>query len=84
MTPEILRPPTSTEPHLSEMSAAAITTLDRLNDRFFVMIEGGVIDLVKHVENLDALVPESRLLTIRSGSCSIGSTPAKRRSSTRC
>ena len=58
MTPEILRPPTSTEPHLSEMSAAVITTLDRLNDRFFVMIEGGVIDLVKHVENLDALIPE--------------------------
>jgi len=40
------------------MSAAAITTLDRLNDRFFVMIEGGVIDLVNHVENLDAQVAE--------------------------
>jgi alkaline phosphatase len=58
MTPEILRLPTSTEPHLSQMSGAAITTLDRLNDRFFVMIEGGVIDLVNHVENLDAQVAE--------------------------
>jgi alkaline phosphatase len=58
MTPEIMRLPTSTEPHLSEMSAAAITTLDRLNHRFFVMIEGGLIDLANHVEWLDAQVAE--------------------------
>ena len=43
MTPEILRASRiSDEPHLTDMAAAAIDTLDRLNDRFFVMIEGGL------------------------------------------
>jgi alkaline phosphatase len=62
MTPEVQRPfvPSSvTEPHLSEMAAAAIVTLDRLNDRFFVLIEGGLIDLANHVEWLDAQVAET-------------------------
>lgn len=58
MTPEVMRPPTSAEPHLSEMAAAAIATLDRLNDRFFVMIEGGLIDLANHAEWLDAQIAE--------------------------
>jgi len=58
MTPEIMRSPTSTEPHLSEMTAAALATLDRINDRFFVMIEGAAIDLANHVEWLDAQVAE--------------------------
>jgi alkaline phosphatase len=58
MTPEISRPTPSAEPHLMDMTAAALDTLDRVNDRFFVMIEGGVIDLVNHVENLDAQVAE--------------------------
>jgi alkaline phosphatase len=58
MTPEILRSSSSTEPHLSEMAAAALATLDRLNDRFFVMIEGGLIDLANHVEWLDGQVGE--------------------------
>jgi alkaline phosphatase len=58
MTPEITRLPTSVEPHLMDMSMAALDTLDRLNDRFFVMIEGGLIDLANHVEWLDAQVGE--------------------------
>jgi alkaline phosphatase len=58
MTPEVMRSPSSAEPHLSQMTAAAISTLDRLNDRFFVMIEGGLIDLANHVEWLDAQVAE--------------------------
>jgi alkaline phosphatase len=58
MTPEIMRPPTSTEPHLSEMAAAALDTLERVNHRFFVMIEGGLIDLANHVEWLDGQVKE--------------------------
>jgi len=58
MTPEVIRPPSSVEPHLSQMTAAAITTLDRINDQFFVMIEGGLIDLANHVEWLDAQVAE--------------------------
>ena len=58
MTPEIMRSPTSVEPHLSEMAAAALDTLDRLNNRFLVMIEGGMIDLANHVEWLDAQVAE--------------------------
>jgi alkaline phosphatase len=61
MTPEVQRPlvPSSvTEPHLKDMAAAALDTLDRLNARFFVMIEGGEIDLANHVEWLDAQVAE--------------------------
>jgi alkaline phosphatase len=58
MTPEVMRSPSSLEPHLSQMTAAAVTTLDRFNDRFFLMIEGGLIDLANHVEWLDAQVAE--------------------------
>ncbi len=58
MTPEIMRLPTSTEPHLTQMALAALDTLDRLDDRFFVMIEGGEIDLANHSEWLDMQVRE--------------------------
>ena len=61
MTPEVQRaivPGAVNEPHLSEMTAAALDTLDRVNDRFFVMIEGGLIDLANHVEWLDAQIGE--------------------------
>jgi alkaline phosphatase len=61
MTPEIWRdivPGAANEPHLSEMAAAAINTLDQLDDRFFVMIEGGLIDLANHAEWLDAQAKE--------------------------
>ncbi len=58
MTPELMRSPTSVEPHLKDMTRAALDTLDRINNRFFVMIEGGVIDLVNHVESLDAQIAE--------------------------
>jgi alkaline phosphatase len=58
MTPEIMRSASSTEPHLRDMAAAALDTLDRVNNQFFVMIEGGLIDLANHVEWLDAQVAE--------------------------
>ena len=58
MTPEIMRSPSSVEPHLMEMTAAALDTLDSLNSQFFVMIEGGLIDLANHSEWLDAQVDE--------------------------
>jgi alkaline phosphatase len=58
MTPEVWRFPTSAEPHLSEMTAAALDTLDRVDRRFFVMIEGGLIDLANHVEWIDGQVAE--------------------------
>ena len=58
MTPEIMRSSNSTEPHLKDMAVAALDTLDRINDQFFVMIEGGLIDLANHVEWLDAQVAE--------------------------
>jgi alkaline phosphatase len=58
LTPEVMRSSTSAEPHLKDMTAAALTTLDWLNDRFFVMIEGGLVDLANHVEWLDAQVAE--------------------------
>jgi alkaline phosphatase len=58
MTPEIMRPSNSPEPHLGDMAAAALDTLDRIDNEFFVMIEGGLIDLANHVEWLDAQVAE--------------------------
>jgi alkaline phosphatase len=58
MTPEILRTPSSVEPRLPQMAAAALDTLDRIDHRFFVVIEGGEIDLANHSEWLDAQVGE--------------------------
>ena len=58
MTPEVMRLPSLVEPPLSRMTAAAITTLGWINNQFFVMIEGGLIDLANHVEWLDAQVAE--------------------------
>jgi alkaline phosphatase len=61
MTPEVWRatiPGAVNEPHLSEMTAAALGTLDRIDRRFFVMIEGGLIDLANHVEWLNGQVGE--------------------------
>jgi alkaline phosphatase len=61
MTLEVMRPSvplSAAEPHLWEMTAAALATLDRLNQQFFAMIEGGLIDLANHAESLDAQVGE--------------------------
>jgi alkaline phosphatase len=59
LTPEIMRPSNSAEPHVRDMALAALDTLDRVNSQFFVMIEGGLIDLANHVEWLDAQVAET-------------------------
>ena len=58
MMPEVMRSANSAEPHLWEMTAAALDTLDRADKRFFVMIEGGLIDLANHAEWLDAQIAE--------------------------
>ena len=58
MTPEVMRSANSAEPHLWEMTAAALDTLDKADKRFFVMIEGGLIDLANHAEWLDAQIAE--------------------------
>jgi alkaline phosphatase len=50
--------PTS-EPTLAELSAAALATLDRDPDGFFVMIEGGRIDHASHDNDLPRAVGET-------------------------
>jgi alkaline phosphatase len=48
MTYAVHRPADTTEPRLVDMSAAALTVLDRDPDGFFLMIEGGRIDHAGH------------------------------------
>jgi alkaline phosphatase len=50
MTPEYLRPATTTEPRLPAMTAAALRVLDkqRHKDGFFLMVEGSQIDWANH------------------------------------
>jgi len=53
MTPEYQRLPGTTQPRLPEMTAAAITILDRNKSGFFLMVEGSLIDSANHAENMD-------------------------------
>jgi len=52
MTPEYLRSPANTEPHLTEMATAALATLARDHDGFFLMVEGSQIDWAGHANNI--------------------------------
>jgi alkaline phosphatase len=53
LTPEYQRTPGTTQPRLPEMTAAALTTLDRNKAGFFLMVEGSLIDSANHAENID-------------------------------
>lgn len=55
---EVLRPDNSTEPHLSEMAAAALDVLGNDPRGFFLMIEGGRIDHACHQVDLDKMLGE--------------------------
>lgn len=55
---ELDRTPTSTQPHLSEMTAAALDILDNDPDGFFLMVEGGRIDHAAHANDLQRTVQE--------------------------
>ena len=58
MAYELDRKPDSTEPHLSEMAAAALDVLDNDPRGFFALIEGGAIDHACHGTDLDRMLGE--------------------------
>jgi alkaline phosphatase len=45
-------------PHLSEMTATALAILDNDQDGFFLMVEGGKIDLACHDNDLERMIGE--------------------------
>ncbi len=59
MTYEYDRSPATTEPHLSEMTAAALAILDNDPEGFFLMVEGGRIDHAAHAHDLARTVQET-------------------------
>ena len=58
MTYELDRDLTTTQPHLSEMTAAALGILDNDPDGFFLMVEGGRIDHAAHANDIERTVQE--------------------------
>lgn len=59
MTYEFDRGPAATEPHLSEMTAVALSILDNNPQGFFLMVEGGRIDHAAHAHDLERTVGET-------------------------
>ncbi len=53
LTPEHLRQPGTAQPRLPEMTAAALSVLEKNQAGFFLMVEGSLIDSANHDENLD-------------------------------
>jgi alkaline phosphatase len=51
--PEYLRTPATTEPHLAEMTAAALDVLEKNHRGFFLMVEGSQVDWANHADNYD-------------------------------
>jgi alkaline phosphatase len=51
--PEYLRTPATTEPHLAEMAASALTVLEKNHRGFFLMVEGSQVDWANHAMNYD-------------------------------
>ncbi len=59
MTYEFDRGPAATEPHLSEMTAVALSLLDNDPQGFFLMVEGGRIDHAAHAHDLERTIGET-------------------------
>lgn len=59
MTYEFDRGSTTTEPHLSEMTAVALSLLDNDPQGFFLMVEGGRIDHAAHAHDLERTIGET-------------------------
>ena len=59
MTYESDRGPAATEPHLSEMTAVALSILDNNPQGFFLMVEGGRIDHAAHAHDLETTIGET-------------------------
>jgi alkaline phosphatase len=58
LTPEYQRTPATNEPHLPDMTEAALSVLERDKTGFFLLVEGSLIDSANHAANLDYLVGE--------------------------
>jgi alkaline phosphatase len=52
MTPEYLRASTTSEPRLADMTAAALTVLERDPDGFFLVVESSQVDWANHANDL--------------------------------
>jgi len=59
MTYEFDRGPATREPHLSDMTAAALDILDNDPQGFFLMVEGGRIDHAAHAHDLERTIAET-------------------------
>lgn len=55
---ELDRESTTTQPHLSDMTAVALGILDNDPDGFFLMVEGGRIDHAAHANDIERTVQE--------------------------
>jgi alkaline phosphatase len=49
--PEYLRTPATTEPHLPEMTAAALNVVEKNKRGFFLMVEGSQVDWANHAKD---------------------------------
>ena len=49
--PEYLRTPATTEPHLSEMTVAALKVVEKSKRGFFLMVEGSQVDWANHAKD---------------------------------
>jgi len=59
MTPEILRAEGTTEPHLKEMTAAALSILGKNRKGFFLVVEGSQVDWANHANDIKYQVGET-------------------------
>lgn len=50
--PEVLRTAATTEPHLQEMTSAALAVLEKSHRGFFLMVEGSQVDWANHANDL--------------------------------
>ncbi|OPY84533.1 MAG: Alkaline phosphatase precursor [Syntrophus sp. PtaU1.Bin208] len=58
LTPEHLRTPETGEPRLPEMTAAALTLLEKNPKGFFLLVEGSLVDKANHSNNFPYQVGE--------------------------
>lgn len=58
LTPEYLRTPDNPEPHLYDMTRAALAALGQRPNGFFLLVEGSKVDWANHSNNLPYLLGE--------------------------
>lgn len=58
LTPEYLRTPDNPEPHLYDMTRAALVALEQRPEGFFLLVEGAKVDWANHSNNMSYLLGE--------------------------